>query len=194
MENPATTVAPAERDTTALTFGLLGAVVVLGLVFAFSASLVPNHWFALFKAIHVVFAVLWIGGGLTLTILGLAAERRADPMEVVLVARQAAFVGEKVFAPAGLIVFLMGIAMMINTNFGWGKFWVIAGLIGYATTFTTGLTVLSPLAKKIGASSEQNGPTHPETLALIQRILLIVRVDMAVLVLVVLDMVTKPFS
>ena len=98
------------------------------------------------------------------------------------------------FAPAGLIVFLMGIAMMINTNFGWGKFWVLIGLIGYVSTFVTGIAVLSPLAKKIGAAAAANGPTHPETIALIQRILLIVRVDLTVLLIVVLDMITKPFS
>ena len=43
---------------------------------------------------------------------------------MVTIAQQAAFAGEKIFAPAGLVVFLMGIAMMINTNWGWGTFWV----------------------------------------------------------------------
>jgi hypothetical protein len=43
-------------------------------------------------------------------------------------------------------------------------------------------------------SAEQNGPEHPTTLALIDRILLIARVDVAVLLLVIADMVTKPFS
>jgi len=113
---------------------------------------------------------------------------------VVTVARQAAFAGEKIFAPAGLVVFVMGIAMMINTNWGWGTFWVVAGLIGYALTFVTGIAVLSPLAKKIEAAAEHNGPEHPETIALIDRILLIARVDVAVLLLVIVDMVTKPFS
>jgi uncharacterized membrane protein len=177
-----------------LTLGLLGVVVVVAVVFAFSSTLLPNDWYALFKAVHVTFAVLWVGGGLLLTILGLTAERSGDAAEVAHVARQAALVGERVFAPAGLVVFLMGIAMMINTNFGWGKFWVVIGLIGYVATFATGIAVLSPLAKKIGASVAANGPTHPETIALIQRILLIVRVDLTVLLIVVLDMITKPFS
>ena len=88
----------------------------------------------------------------------------------------------------------MGIAMMINTNWGWGKFWVVAGLVGYALTFITGIAVLSPLAKKIEASAKQNGPEHPATIALIDRILLIARFDIAVLLLVIVDMVTKPFS
>ena len=54
-------------------------------------------------------------------------------------ARQAAFVGEKLFAPAGLIVLAMGITMVINSpEFSFNQTWVIIGLVGYALTFTTG--------------------------------------------------------
>jgi uncharacterized membrane protein len=192
----ASTAASAEeRSSSALTVALLAIVLVVAAIFAFSSSaLVPNHWYAVFKFIHVAFAVIWIGGGALLTILALVAERKTDPMEVVLVARQAALVGEKLFAPAGLVVFLMGVAMMLNTNWGWGKFWIVAGLIGYAVTFVTGVAVLAPLAKKIKVSAEENGPTDPVTMALISRILLIARVDVSVLFLVVADMVMKPFS
>ena len=39
------------------------------------------------------------GGGLALTILALWAERKQDPAEMAMLARQAAFIGERVFAP-----------------------------------------------------------------------------------------------
>ena len=194
MDTPSEGTVAADRGSGALTYALLAAVVVVAAIFAFSTNALPDHWYAVFKTVHVVFAVAWIGGGLMITILGLRAQRETDPRAVVTIAQQAAFAGEKIFAPAGLVVFLMGIAMMINTNWGWGTFWIDAGLVGYAATFITGLTVLSPLAKKIGASAEQNGPEHPATIALIDRILLLARVDMAVLLLVIVDMVTKPFS
>jgi uncharacterized membrane protein len=193
VAGPAETV--VGQRSNALTLVLLGAVVVVALIFAFSSSvLVPNNWYSLFKAIHVSFAILWVGGGLLLVILALAAQRKGNPEELVSVARQAAFAGERIFAPAGLVVLAMGIAMMINTDFGWGSFWVILALVGYAVTFVTGIAVLSPLAKRITVSTEQHGATHPETIALVNRILLIARVDIAVLVVVVLDMVTKPFA
>ncbi len=74
----------------------------------FSTNALPDHWYAVFKTVHVVFAVAWIGGGLLLTILGLPPSVRRIRRAVVTVARQAAFAGEKIFAPAGLVVFLMG--------------------------------------------------------------------------------------
>ncbi len=197
MDTPATTAAPsAGRDSAALTYVLLGAVVLIGAIFAFSSSDGP-HWFALFKWVHVSVAVFWVGGGLLLTVLGLKAERSSDPNEVVTVARQAAFAGEKLFAPAGLVVVLMGIAMLVHGNgplVHWGTFWVIAGLVGYASTFVVGIGVLAPLAKKVAESAERNGADHPETIALVSRILLVARFDIAVLLLVIADMVTKPFS
>ena len=192
METTAAT-APATRSSGRLTAVLGGLVVVIGVIFAFESSFYSN-WYALFRVAHVVVAVFWVGGGVLLTVLGLRAERSTDPNEVATLVRQAAFTGEKLFAPAGGIVFLMGIAMMINTDWGWGKFWVVVGLLGYAITFITGVAVLSPLAKKIDALITDQGPAAPETQAAIQRILLVARVDVAVLLLVVADMVTKPFS
>ena len=129
-----------------------------------------------------------------LTILAIVADRRNDPHEVATIARQAVFVGEKIFAPAGLLVFLMGISMMLNTNWGWGKFWVVAGLIGYAATFVNGIAVLTPLAKKVSKLLDEKGAERAGDDAAIGRVLLIARIDVAVLLLVVADMVTKPFS
>lgn len=193
METTSSTT-PAARTTSArVTIGVGIAVVFFAALFAFNSAWY-GHWYALFRVIHVVLAVFWVGGGLTLTVLGLRAERSTDPTEMATLARQAAFAGERFFAPAGVLVLLMGIAMMINTNWGWGKFWVIAGLIGYAATFVTGIGFLSPLAKRIDELITEKGPTAPETQAAIQRILLVARVDIGVLLLVVADMVTKPFS
>jgi uncharacterized membrane protein len=187
--------APTDARRSGLLTAALGLVVVaIGLVFAFESGFAMDNWYSIFKWIHVTVAVFWVGGGLTLTILGLRAERMKDAREIVTVAQQAAFVGEKLFAPAGLVVLLMGIGMVVHQDLGWGHFWIIAGLIGYAATFATGLGVLAPLAKKIERSAQANGPEHPETIALIQRILLVARVDIAVLLHVDAAMILTPWA
>ncbi|HEX6700863.1 MAG TPA: DUF2269 family protein [Gaiellaceae bacterium] len=188
-----TSAAAPRRSSAAITVAIGVAVAVLLVIFAFQPAFYTN-WYALFRVIHVALAVFWVGGGLLLTPLGLRAERSDDPNEIATLARQAAFAGERLFAPAGLLVLLLGIAMMINIDWGWGKFWVVAGLVGYGLTFVTGVFVLSPLAKKIDALMKEKSPAAPETQATIQRILLVARFDIAVLLLVVADMTTKPFS
>jgi uncharacterized membrane protein len=196
METPHATEPPAERGLPSgpVTAAIGLAVAIVALIFLFNTSAYPSHWYFLFKLVHVTGAVIWVGGGMTLTILAMRAERSSDPLEMATIARQAAFVGERVFAPVGLLVFLMGIAMVINLHWGWGTTWIVIGLIGYVITFLTGLLVLGPQAKRVGQLIKTAGAEAADTQAAIQKILLIARIDMGVLLLVVADMILKPFS
>ena len=193
MDTPAS-VPAEERTSGTLTYALLAVILAVAAIFALNSTAVPDHWYGLFKAMHVTFAVLWVGGAAMLTLLAIAAERSNDPMQIAQIARQAAAVGEKFFAPVGLVTFLMGVAMMLNTSWGWGHFWIVVALVGYATTFGIGIGVIAPTVKKVHAAIEAHGPTHPDSIALIKRVMLITRVDTALLLVIVLDMVTKPFA
>jgi uncharacterized membrane protein len=184
----------ASRASTRITAGIGLAVAVVGLIFALNTTDAPSHWFAVFKLIHVSVAVFWVGGGIVLTALALWAQTKSDPEELATVARQAAFVGERLFAPAGLVVLAMGITMVINDHIGFGTTWVVIGLVGYALTFTTGIAFLSPRAKRIAELLETKGAAAEETQAAIREILLIARVDVGVLLVVAADMLLKPFS
>jgi uncharacterized membrane protein len=184
----------AGRASTWLT-ALVGiCVAAVALAFALNATDASSDAFAVFKLIHVGVAVFWVGGGLLLTVLALRAERAADPEELVTIARQAVFAGEKLFAPAGLVVLAMGITMVINQHIGFGTTWVDIGLTGYALSFTTGIAVLAPLSRRIVTLCDTAGAAAPETQEAIRRILLVSRVDIGVLLLVVADMLMKPFS
>ena len=184
-----------ERGSTWITPAILLAIVGVGLLFAFEATDASSTWFGILKLVHVGVAVFWVGGGLLLTALALRAERSHDPDEIARIARQAMFVGEKLFAPAGGIVLLMGILMVINSpEISFGMTWVIIGLVGFAISFVTGIAVLAPRARRIVELSDTVGVAAPQTQAAIREILLISRVDVAVLVIVVFDMLMKPFS
>ena len=189
METTATPVSTSRSNVPA-TLAAAAVFAVVATIFLVSAS----SWYVVFMSVHVVAAVVWLGGGALLLVIGMRAQLSNDPHNVVQIARQAAFCGERIFAPAGLVVVLMGIAMMVNGDLDWGQFWVIAGLVGYAITFAVGIGYLSPVSKKIARTAAEKGEDHPETQALIDRILLVGRFDVAMLLLVVVDMVAKPFS
>jgi len=191
MDNTSVATTPAERQASLVPTALI-AVAFLAVAIAFVTS--SSSWYLAFKTVHVGFAVIWIGGGALLTVLGLRAELSREPAELASIARSAAFAGERIFAPSGLVVLLMGVAMMVNGDLDWGQFWVDAGLVGFASTFVTGTAVLSPWAKTLRELLATAGPAAPETQAAIKQILLVARVDIAVLLLAVVDMVAKPFS
>jgi hypothetical protein len=89
----------------------------------------------------------------------------------------------------------MGMAMVINSpEIGFGDTWVTIGLVGWAISFITGIAVLAPRARKLVVLFDTVGDAAPETQAAIRKILLIARIDVAVLLVVVMDMLVKPFS
>ena len=149
MDTTPVTAAPsAGRTSVWVTAAVALALVAVGLTFALTTTDAPTHAFAIFKLIHVSVAVFWVGGGLLLTILALRAERAKSAEELAHIARQAMFAGERLFAPAGIVVLAMGITMVINSpEIGFGTTWVDVGLVGYALSFTTGVGVLAPRAR-----------------------------------------------
>src|ERR1700751_3926563 len=135
----ATAEAPASRGSFVPT-ALIGlAFLVVAIVFAASSS-----WYDTFLTVHILFVVVWIGGGLFLTIFGLMAERSRDSVEIAQITKMAAFAGERIFAPASIVVLAMGIAMVLNADFGFHHFWLVFGLLGFASTFVLGSGVLAP--------------------------------------------------
>lgn len=83
--------------------------------------------------------------------------------------------------------------MMLKGDLDWGQFWVVAGLVGFAATFLTGIAFLSPQTKKFNALAAEKNDDSPEARAALRTLLLVARFDLAVLLLVVADMTAKPF-
>jgi hypothetical protein len=192
MSAEAGTAEAARRTRPPITMGLGAVILIVALVFAFSS--IYGHWYALFRDVHVVTVVFWVGGGLMITVLALLADRRHDAAELATLARQAAFVGEKLVAPAGLVVLLSWGRDDAQHRLGLGP------VLGRGRPGRFRLDVRDRGCDPRAARQEDpcpGGVTRPDrapTQAAIRRVLLIARVDVAVLVLVVADMVTKLFT
>jgi uncharacterized membrane protein len=147
--------------------------------------------YTVLKTIHLLAAVVWVGGGVMIVTL-LARSRRADDSAgLVTLVRQLQFVGPRIFAPSGLILVITGIWMVQYQGIPW-DLWVILGLVGWGATFVTGNFFLRPTGEKLGAELAEKGPDDPGARSLMDRILNVARVDQVVLVLVIVDMVIKP--
>jgi hypothetical protein len=84
--------------------------------------------------------------------------------------------------------------MIENLNWGWDQFWIVFGLVAWGLSATTGIFFLGLEAKRLNAVAAEHGPKSPQAQARLRRILLVARVDVALLFVIVLDMVAKPFS
>jgi uncharacterized membrane protein len=147
------------------------------------------------KFIHVLAAVVWVGGGIFVQIYATRLRRADDPDRLARFAKDIEFFGAKVFAPISGLALLMGITMVLYSPFiFWSETWIVVGLVGFAATFITGMFFLGPESGRISKAFDTEGAVAPAVQASIKRIFLISRIDAVVLVLVILDMVFKPGS
>jgi uncharacterized membrane protein len=148
-------------------------------------------WYEFLKFVHIVMAVIWVGGALAIQILAAKIQKESDGLRLASLSRDAGFLGERVFAPASGILLIAGILMVIDA-WEFGDTFIIIGLIGWAATLVTGLFFLTPESKRVAGLMEQRGPSDPEALAGVKRLLAIARIDAIVLILVIFNMVVKP--
>jgi uncharacterized membrane protein len=144
------------------------------------------------KTVHIVAAVIWVGGGFLLQVYATRLMRANEMQRLSAFARDTEAIGTKVFLPASIVVLLMGITMVWYGPYQVTDLWVILGLLGIANTIVLGAAFLGPEAGRLAALTEERGPEDPEVQRRIKRIFTISRIDDAVLFLVVVVMVTKP--
>ena len=148
------------------------------------------------KSVHVLAAVMWVGGGVMLTLLGLMTLAERDPVRMAQFARQVSFLGGRYFPPLSLMVVGFGFWMVERGEAGWtyDMTWIQIGIAGWIASFAVGAGYLGPHAAKLARLLEQRQPEDGEVQALIRRILFVARLDAVLLLFIVFDMVAKPWS
>jgi uncharacterized membrane protein len=177
------------RTSVVVTAAIAIALVIVFIVFAADAQ-----WYTVFKMFHVGAAVIWVGGGIFITICALLAEIANDDDQLLAIGHWAEVVAGRLFPIMSFVVLGFGIGMLENVSLGWDQFWIVFGLIAWALSAATGIFFLGPEAKRLNAVAAEHGPKSPQAQARLRRILLVARVDVAILFVIVLDMVAKPFS
>ena len=150
--------------------------------------------YELLVTLHVVAAILWLGAGATLAMLGYKAERSSDSGEMRSIAEFNTWLAPRLFIPSSVLVLLLGIALVLDGPWGFGDLWVLIGLGGYLASFLTGILFLEPEGKRINAAIAEHGPHSPQAQHHIRRILLVSRIELPLLYLVAADMIVKPSS
>lgn len=154
-------------------------------------------WYApgsyqIYLALHILAVVVWVGGDITLTTLGIVFEQKQDGPTLAALGRMGAWIGTRVYTPALFFVFGFGVALVEKSGIAWGQFWVIFGIVSWSLAMAIGIGFVGPELGRIDRAAEEFGPESPEVARRVKRLFTIFRFDTALLVLVVLNMVAKP--
>jgi uncharacterized membrane protein len=157
-------------------------------VLAFSEEI--YNWI---KAGHVLAAIVWVGGGIFIQVYVTRLRGAGEQERLMRFAKDIEKLGNALFLPASILVLVLGIAMVWYSQ-AWEitQLWVILGLVGIANTIVVGAVFLGPEGGRIARLAEARGSDDPEVARRTERLFAISRYDLAVLVLVVIDMVVKP--
>lgn len=148
--------------------------------------------YELLKTIHVVFAVIWVGGAATIQVLATRLLRANEPSRFAAFGKDVEFVGTRVFTPASVVVLAAGIWMVVISGWNFTDLWIIFGLVGIAFSAIVGAAYLGPESGRIGKLIEAKGPEDREVTVRLNRIFVISRVELVILLLIVINMIVKP--
>ena len=145
--------------------------------------------------LHILGAVVWMGGGLALSLIGLRVRRSSDPGVVAEFARTLSYLGLRAFTPALVVVLSTGF-LMVLVGSGWrlSQPWILIGLALFLVAFLIGALYLSRVGIALEQALADPGRDVKTASALIGRWLVGYGAILLVLVAAVWDMVFKPFA
>ena len=142
---------------------------------------------------HILAAIAWVGGAITMQIVGNRLVRAESAEAVAAFSRTAEWIGPRLYMPASLAVLGFGIALVwVSDAWSIGQLWIILALVGIAISAIGGAVFFGPQSKRIAQAFEAEGAESVRAQALVRRLFVVSRADLVILLLLVADMVLKP--
>ena len=101
------------------------------------------------KFLHVLTAMIWVGGLVVLAVFNFRLSRTRERPFVLALARQSQFLGTRVLGPASGLTLLSGIIVMAVGHVGM-TLWVIWGFVAFLLSAALGATLLRRAAGELG--------------------------------------------
>jgi len=141
--------------------------------------------------VHVLAAMVWLGGLVTLTAFGMRARHSGDRDAVARFVGNLRVIGPAVLAPSALLVVAFGIWMVVKSPaWDFGQTWISFGLALFIAAVLIGAVYLS----RTGLAAERavKAGDHDEAARQLARWSWGIRLIVLLLVIATWDMVIKP--
>jgi len=143
--------------------------------------------------VHIISAVIWVGGAFAIQALAVLVSRSDDPMELPRLARNLELIGSRVFAPAAILLFVAGLFLTVQ-KWAFGQTWIAVSVSLWIVSAVMGAAYLGPRAKRVAALFEAEGPTSMAARELVRRLFVVSRLELVSFAVIIGLMVFKPGS
>ena len=118
-------------------------------------------WLEFLLTIHVLAAIIWVGGGTAMHILGRRVLKRGDNKEIYEFSKEVNMVALRLYAPTSLILLIAGILLVDQAGYEFSQLWITLAFIGWAFSFFVGILYYGPQDKKLQALVADEGRERP---------------------------------
>jgi Predicted integral membrane protein (DUF2269) len=148
--------------------------------------------YELLLTLHLLAIATWFGSGLAITVMGFRALKAGTGPFSSLVVNASAW-ASRAHPAAGVLLLLTGIGMVADAGYSFGELWIVIALAGIFAAMGVGGGLIGRTSAELVQSIGANGGTLAETeRPAAERLLLYSRIETAILVIVIIDMVAKP--
>lgn len=142
-----------------------------------------------YKLLHVLAAMVWVGGSIIAQVFGARAGRSGDPKRTLDFTRDMEVAG-RVFTVAGVLTLVFGVLMVLDSPvIEFEQAWIVIGFIGIAAGVVLGAGFYGPKVKGAIAQMESGDAGAAAT---IKQVIVVSQAEVVLLLVVVWAMVFKP--
>ena len=106
--------------------------------------------------VHVLCAVIWIGGGVTMHIFGRLATKEGPERQLVFTG-QSIRLGNVLFAPLAVVLLVAGILLVDEVGYSYGDLWITIGFVGFLASFVVGRGLLPARGQEVRRDRGRRG-------------------------------------
>jgi uncharacterized membrane protein len=148
--------------------------------------------FSALKFLHIVAAIIWVGGVITMTLLNARLASTRNSAAMAALSATGAFFGQRVFGPAAAITLLAGLATALNAGFPMRSLWIIWGFLVILLSFGMTATLTRSTTQRLGALAAAPNRDGAQIAALQRQLWLLTALNILLLLSAVWAMVAKP--
>jgi uncharacterized membrane protein len=143
--------------------------------------------------VHIACAVVWVGGAVYAQLLAIRVGRSEDPTELPRLGRHFEFIGQRVFVPAAVVLFLAGAGLTVM-RWQFTQGWIAIAIGLWLVSALAGSLYLGPRSKLAAELFEREGPTSVAGRRLLERLFFVSRLELVSFAVIIGLMVFKPGS
>jgi uncharacterized membrane protein len=143
--------------------------------------------------LHVLSAVVWVGGAITGQLLAMQISRSDDPADLPKYARQIGVLGNRLFLPAAMVIIVTGVVMTLQA-WSFEQLWIAVAVALWILSAALGAIYVGPRIKRATQAFDAEGPTSEAGRRHLDQVLLAARFELLSFLVIIGLMVFKPGS